>query len=197
MPAPVLIRVTASQRRCLQRILASTQARRIWSRATGLLMLARGQNCQDVAKVLGISDDTVTNWKRRWIREGMSSLQDKPRPGRPPKVTKRYVRLLGEAVDRGPRAYGYLFSVWSAARLAAHLALKTGISLRPNQLRHHLNDQGFVYRRPKHTLKGRQNPREVKAAEKHLQALKKGLYVVDLDTSSGSKTKPISIFTLT
>ena len=160
-------------------------------------MLAQGQNCRDVAKILGISDDTVTNWKRRWIRAGMSSLEDKPRSGRPPKVTPRYLRLMSQAVDRGPRTYGYLFSVWSAARLAAHLALKTGISLQPNQLRQHLKSQNFVFRRPKHSLKGRQNPREVRAAEKHLHALKKGLFVVDLDSNSGSKTKPISIFTLT
>lgn len=160
-------------------------------------MLAQGQSCRDVAQILGISDDTVTNWKRRWIRAGMSSLEDKPRSGRPPKVTPRYLRLMSQAVDRGPRTYGYLFSVWSAARLAAHLAVKTGISIRPNQLRQHLKSQDFVFRRPKHTLKGRQNPREVRAAEKHLHALKKGLFVVDLDSSSGSKTKPISIFTLT
>jgi hypothetical protein len=38
---------------------------------------------------------------------------------------------------------------------------------------------------------------EVRAAEKHLHALKKGLFVVDLDSSSGLKTKPTSIFTLT
>jgi len=152
MPAPVLIRVPASQRRRLRRILASTQTRRTWARATGLLMLVQGQSVMDVAKILGICEDRVTNWKRRWIREGMESLQDKARSGRPPKVTSRYLSLLGQAVERGPRAYGYLFSVWSAGRLAAHLEFKTKISLRPNQLREHLKRQGFVYRRPKHTL---------------------------------------------
>jgi transposase len=160
-------------------------------------MLAQGQSVMDVSKILGICEDTVTNWKRRWIREGMRSLEDKARSGRPPKVTPRYLRLLGQAVERGPRPYGYLFSVWSAGRLAAHLELKTGIPLRPNQLREHLKRQGFVYRRPKHTLKARQNPREVRAAEKHLHALKKGLFAVALDSNSGSRMKPTSIFTLT
>lgn len=197
MPAPVSIRVTPSQKRCLRRILASTKSRRTWSRATGLLMLSQAQSCLDVAKVLGICEDTVTNWKRRWIREGAASLQDKPRSGRPLTVTPRYLRLLAEAVERGPHAYGYLFSVWSAARLGAHLKLKTGIPLHANQLRKHLANLGFVYRRPKHTLKGRQNPREVRAAQKHIHALKKGLSVGVLDSSSGSKMKPTSIFTLT
>ncbi len=197
MPAPVSIRVTGSQKRCLRRILASVESRRVWSRATGLLMLAQGQSCLDVAKVLGICEDTVTNWKRRWIREGTASLEDKPRSGRPLTVTPRYLRLLSQAVERGPHAYGYLFSVWSAARLAAHMNLKTGIPLRSNQLRKHLRNLGFVYRRPKHSLKGRQNPREVRAAEKHLHALKKGLSAETPGSSSGSRTKPTSIFTLT
>lgn len=197
MPAPVRIRVTASQKRRLRKLLASTENRRVWSRATGLLMLEQGQSCLDVARILGICEDTVTNWKRRWIQEGAASLEDKQRTGRPRTVTARYLRLLAEAVERGPHAYDYLFSVWSAARLAAHLKAKTGIPLRPNQLRKHLKDLGFVYRRPKHSLKGRQDPKAVRAAEKHLHALKKGLSAPALDSNSGSRTKPTSIFTLT
>jgi len=197
MPASVQINVSPSQKRRLRGILASTETRRVWSRATALLMLGQRQSCLDVARVLGVCEDTVTNWKRRWIREGLSSLEDKHRSGRPPTVDARYLRLLAEAVKRGPHAYRYLFSVWSAGRLAAHLKAKTGISLRPNQLRKHLKDLGFVYRRPKHSLKGRQDPKAVRAAEKHLHALKKGLSVLEHDSSSGSKMRPTSIFTLT
>jgi transposase len=160
-------------------------------------MLTQGKSCQEVAKVLGVCLDTVTDWKGRWVCAGMKSLEDKPRSGRPPTVTAKYLRLLEDAVDRGPRAFGYLFSVWSSGRLAAHLERKTGIPLRGKRLRAYLRKLGFVYRRPKHTLKGRQNPREVRAAEKHLHALKKGLFDQGLDTNSGSRTKPTSIFILT
>lgn len=197
MPAAVPIRITGSQTRYLRRTRASAQDRRVWSRATGLLMLAEGKRCQDVAKSLGISIDTVTDWKRRWIRDGVSSLTDKPRSGRPPRVTPRYLRLLEQAVERGPRAFGYLFSVWSSGRLAAHLEKITGIALKAKRVRTYLVKLGFVYRRPKHSLKGRQDPAEVKAAERHLHALKKGLFAQEPDTNSGSRTRPTSIFTLT
>src|SRR5881394_706259 len=183
MPAAVSIKVTASQVRCLRRIQRSVSSRRIWSRATGLLMLTQGKSCQEVAKVLGVCGDTVTDWKDRWVRGGLKSLEDKARSGRPPTVTPKYLKLLEEAVERGPQAYGYLFSVWSSGRLAAHLERKTGISLRGKRLRIYLRKLGFVYRRPKHTLKGRQNPKEVRAAEKHLHALKKGLFAQEPDTS--------------
>jgi len=160
-------------------------------------MLAQGKSCQEVAKTLGICVDTITDWKRRWARDGLKSLEDKPRTGRPPTVTRKYLRLLEEAVERGPQVYGYLFSVWSSGRLAAHLERKTDIPLRGRRLRTYLRKLGFVYRRPKHTLKGRQNPQEVRAAEKHLHALKKGLFAQEPDTSSGSRMRPTSIFTLT
>lgn len=197
MPAAIRIKVTGSQSRYLRRVRAAARSRKVWSRATGIMMLARRAGCQEVAKTLGICIDTVTDWKRRWSREGVDSLRDKPRSGRPPRATPKYLRLLEEAVERGPRAFGYLFSVWSSGRLAAHLERKTRISLKGKRVRKYLLTMGFVYRRPKHSLKGRQNRAEVRAAEKHLHALKKGLFALAPDTNSGSKMKPTSIFTLT
>lgn len=197
MPAAIRLRVTAAQKRFLQRTQATARSRRAWRRATGLLMLSQEQSCLDVARALSTCLNTVSNWKRRWMREGISSLEDKARSGRPPTVTPRYLRCLQDAVKRGPSVFGYLFTVWSSARLAAHLKRKTGLPLGPKQLRKHLKRLGFVYRRPKHTLKSRQNAREVRAAEKHLHALKKGLFTRVPDTNSGSRTKPTSIFILT
>lgn len=196
MPIGVLIRISTSQRQCLQRFQARAESRRTWSRATALLMLAQGQSCQEVARILGVCLDTVTNWKMRWNQGGIFQLKDKPGSGHPLTVTPKYLRLLKEAVEKGPQAYGYLFTVWSSARLAAHLEKRTRIRIGPKQLRKHLKKLGFVYRRPKHTLKSRQNRREVRAAEKRLQALKKGPAGQESDTNSGSRTRPTSTFTL-
>lgn len=159
-------------------------------------MLAEGRSCQEVARTLGVCLDTITNWKRRWNQGGAFRLKDQPGSGRPLTVTPKYLRLLEEAVERGPQAYGYLFTVWSSARLAAHGEKRTRIRIGPKQLRKHLQKLGFVYRRPKHTLKSRQNRREVRAAEKRLQTLKKGPVDREFDTSSGSRTRRTSTFIL-
>ena len=197
MPVGVPIKISTAQREGLRRVQERSASRRTWARATALLMLVQGQRCRDVAQILGICLDTVTNWKRRWNQGGAFRLQDKPRSGHPPTVTPRYLRLLEEAVERGPQAYRYLFTVWSSARLAAHLERRTRIRIGPKQLRKHLKKLEFVYRRPKHTLRSRQNRREVQAAERRLQALKKGFEAREPDTSSGLRTRPTSIFTLT
>jgi transposase len=124
-------------------------------------------------------------------------MADGPRMGRPPNARGRYLKVLKEAVERGPHAYGYLFTVWSAARLAAHMKAKTRIGLSDKQLRVWLQRLGFVYRSPKHTLRSRQNRRHVHAAKLRLEALKKGLSRLLGDSSSGSRMKQTSICILT
>lgn len=175
MPRPISVPLTPSERRDLQLLRARTTSRRAWSRATALLMLASGEAASKAARVLSVSINTITHWKHRWRRHRYFRLTDAPRSGRPPKVTRRYQQLLKTAARQGPNAYRYGFTVWSSRRLAAHVERKTGTRLCAKSVRHWLKKLGFVYRRPKHTLKSRQNRKEVQAAERRLAALKKGL----------------------
>ena len=175
MPTPIPVRLTPAERRGLQRLQVTAQSRRAWTRATALLMLAAGQPCRQVAEALSVCLNTVTNWKRRWWEGRYGRLPDAAYPGRPPKASPKYQKLLEEAVERGPQAYGYIFTVWSAAHLASHLKQQTGIRLCPKQVRRWLQKLDFVYRRPKHTLRARQNCHEVCTATKRLHTLKKGL----------------------
>lgn len=196
MPAPIAIPLTAAERRALWRIRLNARSPRLWARATALIMLSMGELGSHVADVLSVSINTITNWKRRWLQGGCFRLEDAPHTGRPTKATKRYLELLKEAVERGPRAYSYLFTVWSTARLAAHMGRKTHISLSSKRIRVWLKRLGFVFRRPKHTLRSRQNRRKFHAAKARLKALKKGLSASLRATNCGSKTKGTSIFIL-
>ena len=71
----------------------------------------------------------MRRWFARYAAEGLGGLSDAPRSGAPPKATTGYrERLLGVARCR-PRALGLPFSLWTAARLADHLAELTGIRM--------------------------------------------------------------------
>jgi transposase len=189
--------MTPCQKHRLVKLRQEAASPRVWGRITAILLLAKGTLDSNVCNALSISRNTLTNWKHRWLQGRYFRLADSARTGRPPKATRRYLRLLRQAVERGPRAYGYIFSVWSAARLAEHLRRRTSIRLGAKRIRELLKKLGFVYRRPKHTLKGRQNRQEVQAAKKHLDALKKGPWPRDPDTNSGLRTRPISTYTRT
>ncbi len=192
MLAGARIGLSPAERERLETVRQSATSRRVWARATALLLLGSGTEGSAVCAALSISRNTLTNWKRRWNRGKCFQLADQRRSGRPPKATARYVKLLKEAVVQGPSGYGYVFTVWSTARLAEHLRRRTGIRLSVKRVRQLLKKLGFVYRRPKHTLKERQNLREMRAARQRLDSLKKGLWREAPGTSSGSKTRPSS-----
>ena len=56
---------------------------KVFKRATGLLELNRGKTYKEVAKTLGVTHQTVSNWQSRYSSQGLSSLHDAARSGRP------------------------------------------------------------------------------------------------------------------
>jgi transposase len=171
----IAVKLTPRQRQRLQQIRDRPPTPRIGKRAVCLLLSAQGASSQLIHQVTGLSKDAITGIRRRWNERGMASVKDAPRPGRPPKVRPAYRRELKDALRRGPLAYGYAFTTWSIARLNAHLHRVTGLAISNDWLRQLVHAQGFVYRRPKHTLKGKRNEQAYRRAQKKLQRLKKGL----------------------
>jgi len=68
---------------------------------------------------------------------------------------------------------GYGFSVWSLARLNAHLKKLTGISFSEDQLGRIVHAEGFSFQRPKHTMKGKRDEAAYERATAKLKTLKK------------------------
>jgi transposase len=169
------VSLTSRQRRGLQQIRDKPPMPRIGKRAVCLLLSAEGTASRLIGQVTGLSKDTITDIRRRWNQQGRTCLKDAPRPGRPPKVSLAYHQQLREALRRGPLSYGYVFTTWSIARLNAHLHHVTGLTICNDWLRQLIHAEGFVYRRPKHTLKGKRNEQAYRRAQKKLQRLKKGL----------------------
>lgn len=55
-------------------------------------------------------------------------------------------------IEQDPQELGYAFSIWTAGRLRIHMQKETGIELGQTQFRALLQENDFVYRRPKHDL---------------------------------------------
>ncbi len=56
-------------------------------RAHGILMSYEGYRVQEIAEVYNACRQSVSTWIRAWDREGLVGLLDKPRSGRPRKLT--------------------------------------------------------------------------------------------------------------
>jgi transposase len=168
------VRLKPWQSRQLRELRDRTHSPRVGKRAVCLLMSAAGEPAGHIARVTGLSRDSITDIRQRWRRKGMRSLRDRPHPGRPPRADRRYRRELRRALRRGPLACGYAFTLWSIARLRAHLQERTGVSVSRDWLRCLVHREGFVFGRPKHTLKNKRDPYQYQRARRRLDRLKKG-----------------------
>jgi len=193
---PLEVRLSSWQLRRL-RELRRSRAGRPARRAMCLLASANGQPALAVARMTGLSRDAITDIRRRWRERGLASLVDRPRSGRPRHITKRYRRLLCQALGKGPLALGYVFTIWSIARLGRYLARKTGISLSRQHLRLLVHREGFVVGRPRRSLKGKRKESEFRRAQRELNTLKRGVLRQSAATSSGSPTPVSSVSILT
>jgi transposase len=131
---------------------------------------------------------------RNFNERGMEALSDKPRSGRPPKATTRYVACLKQAVAKSPRAFGYVFGSWTLDRLREHLGRRCNVLLNPHYLSRLMNKHGIVYRRPRHIMGHLRDPHEYQEKKELLAFLKKtrGMAQPDSNCSTLMSVKFIS-----
>ena len=119
-----------------------------------MILLAIDHNYvpQQIAEIVRKNDQTVRTWIKRFNAEGISGLNDIPRPGTPKKVTDEYRRQLLESVRRRPRTLEQPYSMWTLERLADYMAEKTGLRVSDETVRRVLKTGGIVLSRPQHTI---------------------------------------------
>ncbi len=186
------VRLKPWERRRLRQLRDHAASPRVGKRAVCLLLSAAGDPAGSIARVTGLSVDAVTDIRRRWHKRRLRSLPDRPRTGRSARITPQYRRQLRRALRRGPLACGYVFTVWSIARLGTYLEQRTDIAVSGDWLRRLVHAEDFVIGRPKHTLKGKRDPKKYRRAKRRLDRLKKGSRKRTVPTSCGTPTPPSS-----
>lgn len=89
----VSVSCTDKDRRELERLSNSrTDEARMVERAKIVMGCLVGKRNDEIAAELGIRPGTVGVWRRRFAAEGMKGLQDRPRPGKPPRYPPAELR---------------------------------------------------------------------------------------------------------
>jgi len=83
----VMIVLSARDRQTLQHLSQRDPDWRVRERAQSLLLLAAGQTCPQIAAQQGLTLQTVSATRRRWLDQGLSGLPDRARRGAPAKLT--------------------------------------------------------------------------------------------------------------
>ena len=106
-----------------------TKEARVFRRAQAVRDVVTGHRLQTVSETLHFTYSALRKWVHRFAPEGTRGLVDRPRSGRPPKVTGALEQHLNRLVDHDPMEHGSIHSQWSGRELAIVLARETGVPL--------------------------------------------------------------------
>ena len=75
-----------------------------YKRAKILLLLHEGKTYQEIELELDTNSHTISQWKSRYLKEGLEGLKDKPRTGQPKKITEKIEAKVLALVQEKPPA---------------------------------------------------------------------------------------------
>lgn len=144
-------------------------------RYEALYAVSRGNNVKTVANIVAVEESTVYDWINRWETE--RNISDKPRSGRPEKITeddeKEIKRLLDE---KDPKKYGISASQYTTKELQFYFAKYRGKLIDEETFRIHLINTGAHYVKAQLRYKEGDQKRQIDFAHNLLFLLKKGYF---------------------
>ena len=113
----------------LDTFIKQTKKVRVFRRAQAVRNVVKGQRLQTVSDTLSFTYSALRKWVHRFASQGVQGLVDRPRSGRPPKMTCELEKHLNRLVDEDPLQHGSIHSQWSCHELATVLAQQTGVQI--------------------------------------------------------------------
>jgi transposase len=103
-------------------------------RLHGVLLVAQGLSCPQVAAMLGDAPRTVENWVRRFEHDGFAGLAEGDRPGRPRRLDEKQMAVIGSALRKSPKQAGVGDEgVWDGKTLSSFVMKRFGVDLQVRQ----------------------------------------------------------------
>ena len=113
----------------LDTLLKQTKAARVFRRAQAVREVVAGHHINAVSEAFHVANSALRKWVQRFAQEGPQGLRDRPRSGRPPKLTCELEQHLRRLVEQDPLEHGSLHSQWSCRELATVFARETRVPL--------------------------------------------------------------------
>jgi transposase len=118
-------------------------------RLHGVLLVAQGMTCPQVAQFLGDAHHTVVNWVRRFESDGLAGLTEGQRPGRPSSLNDRQLAKVEAALRTSPRNFGLATEMWDGPTLSEFLGRELEVKLKVRQCQRLFRQLGFRLRKPR------------------------------------------------
>jgi transposase len=111
-----------------------------------------GASREDAARAAGMDRQTLRDWVHRYNAEGLAGLHDRPRSGRPPRLTPEQMGELENVVEQGPDPARDGVVRWRRVDLQALIKARFAVELHARSVGKLLRRLGFARLsvRPKH-----------------------------------------------
>lgn len=124
-----------------------------------LISLTKGVSVTNVCKVLGVTRETVSQWRRRLRKEGIKFLERLSNQGRKSQLTESMKRLIKSHVLKSPNKSGYQQALWDGKLVCKLVKDQKGLVISVRTAQYWLKKIGFSWQRPRKRFK-RANKKE-------------------------------------
>lgn len=125
-----------------------------------------GWSVPRIARHFRCHEETVRPWIKAFLVRGFDALADQPHLGQRSKLTPAMEETIRAELRRDART-------WTAAHVATWVAEQFEVRLSAAQLGRRLKRAGIVYKRASRSLKHKQDPEQVEAAQQEIAAQEK------------------------
>jgi len=102
------LRVSQEELSAVKVAMDTEKKARIFRRYQALYLFLSGKSCREVAEIVGITKDTVSNIHQIYRSEGLKGIPDKPKSGRPSRLNGEQKAALKEIiVTKSPSEVGF------------------------------------------------------------------------------------------
>lgn len=151
---PLTIPDAATAIPAIQGEIRRSQESRYDHRLHGILLVAQGMSCREVARLLGDAHSTIACWVRRYEDEGLAGLVEGDRPGRPKRMTEEQLAQVAAALRKSPRDFSFSSNLWDGKTLAVFIEKQWQIDLCVRQCQRLFRQFGFRMRKPRPLIAG-------------------------------------------
>jgi transposase len=118
-------------------------------RLHGVLLVAQGMTCPEVARLLGDAPRTVERWVNHFEQDGLAGLTEGVRVGRPRRLEQAQLQEVQRVLREPPAAAGLTGNLWDGKTLSAYLDRQYGVALGVRQCQRLFRQFGFRLRKPR------------------------------------------------
>lgn len=144
------LRLSKQQKSVLQNALKRTESEGDLTkvkRILSILMLNKGCLVAEVSDILQVNTESIRQWLRKYLVEGLRGLRSGSSPGRPPKLNKSQRRELAKAITEGSEKQGFTGSCWRTPMIRYWIKEKFGVFYNTRYISELLHSMGFSFQK--------------------------------------------------